>query len=252
METNILAKIGDLVITREDMLAVLRGMPKEQAESMNTFEGRQSLLSEMIAAELLYLEAKENGFEQDAEYITLVENTAHSLLQQYAIQKLVKDVQVTPADVKAYYLANADSFQKEEEVKARHILVAEEELATQIVGEIKAGLEFSEAATKYSTCPSKERGGDLGFFSRNRMVKEFEEAAFALEIGVLSEPVQTQFGYHIIITDEKKDAQNMSFEEVEAQIQRTLMQEAQFKIYEEKIGVLKDLYPVEVNDELLK
>jgi len=252
METNILAKIGDLVITRDDMLAVLRGMPREQASAMNTLEGRQNLLNEMVAAELLYLEAKENGYENDAEYITLVENTAHSLLQQYAIQKLVRDVSVAPADAKAYYLANADSFQKEEEVKARHILVAEEALANDIVKELKEGLDFSEAATKYSTCPSKERGGDLGFFSRNRMVKEFEDVAFALELGEISEPVQTQFGYHIIITDEKKDAQSMSFEEVESQIQRTLLQQAQTKVYEERINKLKDLYPVEVNDELLK
>ena len=85
------------------------------------------------------------------------------------------------------------------EVKASHILVKTEDEAKNLLAEIKAGKAFGELAQEYSLCPSGANGGDLGFFGRGMMVKPFEEAAFALEnVGEVSEPVQTQFGWHLI------------------------------------------------------
>ncbi len=88
-------------------------------------------------------------------------------------------------------------------IRASHILVDKQSQALKILEELKAGRDFKELARKHSTCPSGKRGGDLGFFGRSQMVKEFEKAAFALNVGEFSEPVKTQFGYHII----KKTAQ---------------------------------------------
>jgi len=83
-------------------------------------------------------------------------------------------------------------------VRASHILVSNEREANRIFDEIKKGKEFSEMAKRYSSCPSGKGGGDLGFFEKGQMVKEFEDVAFALKDGELSRPVKTQFGYHII------------------------------------------------------
>lgn len=83
-------------------------------------------------------------------------------------------------------------------VKASHILVEKHSQALRVLEELEEGTAFNDLARKYSTCPSKKRGGDLGFFGRGKMVKEFERAAFALKIGAVSQPVKTQFGYHII------------------------------------------------------
>jgi parvulin-like peptidyl-prolyl isomerase len=85
------------------------------------------------------------------------------------------------------------------EVKASHILVKEEKLAQKIKYDIDAGANFAMMAKKHSMCPSKEHGGDLGFFKKGQMVKEFEDAAFALTTGVVSKPVKTEFGYHLIV-----------------------------------------------------
>lgn len=85
------------------------------------------------------------------------------------------------------------------EVKASHILVATEEEAKALYNEIKNGKDFAEAAKEHSKCPSGQAGGDLGFFPRGVMVKPFEDAAFSLKQGELSEPVQTQFGWHLIL-----------------------------------------------------
>lgn len=90
-----------------------------------------------------------------------------------------------------------------EEIRASHILVKTEEEAKKLYEEIKAGKDFAEAAGEVSLCPSGHAGGDLGFFGRGMMVKTFEDAAFALEKGELSKPVQTQFGWHLILVTDK-------------------------------------------------
>ena len=90
------------------------------------------------------------------------------------------------------------------EVRASHILVKTEAEANEILFDLKRGASFEDMAMKKSLCPSKRKGGDLGFLKRGRMVKEFEDAAFSLQKGELSKPVKTQFGYHIIkVTDQK-------------------------------------------------
>ncbi len=90
-------------------------------------------------------------------------------------------------------------------VKASHILVKTEEEAIKIQEEINKGKDFSQAAKEFSLCPSGQNGGDLGYFTKGQMVKEFEDAAFSMEKGQLSNPIKTQFGYHLIYLTDKKD-----------------------------------------------
>ena len=83
-------------------------------------------------------------------------------------------------------------------IRASHILVDKHSQALRVLEELKNGADFKDLAREYSQCPSKKRGGDLGFFGQGQMIKEFERAAFALKVGEVSQPVKTQFGYHII------------------------------------------------------
>ena len=91
------------------------------------------------------------------------------------------------------------------EIKASHILVKTEDEANELYEEIKAGKDFAEAAAEVSLCPSGVSGGDLGYFGKGMMVKPFEDAAFALNVGELSKPVQTQFGWHLIVVTDKAE-----------------------------------------------
>lgn len=88
--------------------------------------------------------------------------------------------------------------------RASHILVKDEATAKKLKAAIEGGAEFASVAKKHSLCPSKENGGDLGFFGKGQMVKEFEDAAFSLEVGKVSSPVKTEFGYHLIVVTDKR------------------------------------------------
>ncbi len=155
--------------------------------------------------------------------------------------------------MKAYYEENKESFVASEEVRAKHILVAEEDKAKEIKEEITSGAKtFDEAAKEYSTCPSKEKGGDLGFFGKGRMVPEFDKAAFELEVGTVSDIVTTQFGHHIILVEEKRESAVKPFEQVTEQINQTLVRGKQQEVYSEKVNELKEKYNVEFNEDALK
>ena len=90
-------------------------------------------------------------------------------------------------------------------IRASHILVSSLDLAKKLKKNIDGGAEFSDVAKKYSICPSSANGGDLGYFEKGQMVKEFEVVAFSLDVGEVSNPVRTEFGYHLILVTDKKD-----------------------------------------------
>ena len=113
----------------------------------------------------------------------------------------------------------------------------------RIENDIENGnISFEDAAKKHSTCPSGQKGGDLGEFGRGQMVKEFEDATFSAEIGKIVGPVKTQFGYHLIKVEKRSDAGAASFDEVKESIRKMLMQQKQQEVYNAKVEELKAKY----------
>ena len=134
---------------------------------------------------------------------------------------------VTEEAVRTAYDEYVAGFTPAEEVRARHIIVSTEEDAAAVKAEIEAGKPFEIAALEYSQDGTAQNGGDLGYFDRESdIVQPFKDAAFALEIGVLSDPVETQFGWHIIRVDDKRMSSPPSLDEIGGQIQQQLMIEA--------------------------
>lgn len=141
---------------------------------------------------------------------------------------------VTDEEIQKYYADNQSSFSEEEQVKARHILLMVDPNAPKaesdkvlkqlqdIAAQIKTADDFAAMAAKYGQDGTKNTGGDLGWFSRGQMVKEFADAAFSLPKATLSDPVRTQFGYHLIWVDDKKDARQIPFDEVKDEIRKTI------------------------------
>jgi peptidyl-prolyl cis-trans isomerase C len=156
---------------------------------------------------------------------------------------------VTEDEVKARYDQEVAALPKQEEVRARHILVKTEEEAKQIIADLDAGKDFIEIAKEKSTDPNKTEGGDLGYFTKGRMVPEFEEVAFALEKGTYTKtPVQTQFGFHVILVEDNRDAPPPAFEAVEQQVRQLVMRDK----YLELIEKAKTEQTIEIVDEALR
>ncbi len=253
MDNNVLAKVQDIEITKQHLMNIIRSLPQQQMMEVSTEEGRKKLLEEIISSELFYLNASEQQLDQEEEFKQIVEEAKHSLLQRFAVQKLLENIIVSDEEMKVYYEENKESFVASEEVRAKHILVADEDKAKEIKEEIASGAKsFDDAAKEYSTCPSKEKGGDLGFFGKGRMVPEFDKAAFELEVGTVSDIVSTQFGYHIILVEEKKESAVKPFEQVTEQIQQTLVRGKQQEVYSGKVNELKEKYNVKINEDALK
>ena len=155
-------------------------------------------------------------------------------------------VTITDEAAKTFYDENIERFHSEE-IKARHILVDEEELARDIIKKIEEGEDFAELAKEHSTEPgAEESGGDLGYFSREvNFVPEFKEAAFALEVGQVSEPVETEFGYHIITVEDKIE-ENVEFDDAKEGIKYSLRE----MDYQNHIGEIFEGADIVKRDEL--
>lgn len=162
-----------------------------------------------------------------------------------AATEIINQVTMTEEEVKAYFDANPAQFASKEQVKAKHILVDEEALAQKIAAELAEGKSFEDAAKEYSTCPSKENGGDLGYFGRGQMVPEFEKAAFEGTAGELVGPIKTQFGYHLIQIDDKKEETAADFAEIKDQLTDTLLQQKKQTVYMQTVKELEEKYGVE-------
>ena len=169
------------------------------------------------------------------------------------------DVSITDRQVEDYYEDNREMFKQEKEVRARHILfkldrnasVEEEEKvrekASRVLEKARGGDDFANLAKKYSEGPTAPKGGDLGYFSRGRMAKPFEEASFKMKKGEISELVRTRFGYHIIKVEDVKEARAKTLEEVQGDIKKTLTHMASTDLAHEKALSLIDQMPYEVD-----
>lgn len=246
-ETKVLATVNGKDITEKDVYAFLSQLAPQNQAQFRTPEGMKQIANELVNQELLYIAAIEDGLDKEEEFKSQLEATKENVLKQYAINKLLSNIEVSNEEVEEFYNNQKANFKSQEKVRASHILVDTEEKAEDISREINDGLAFEEAAKKYSTCPSKENGGDLGEFTRGKMVPEFENAAFAMEEGEISEPVKSQFGYHIIKLISKKEAGTVPFEEIKGQIEKHLLALKQQEIYMNKTNELKNKYEVKIN-----
>lgn len=211
-------------------------------------ESRRRVLVEYLVEAHLFADAagkQQLGtgkeFEQRLAYYKL------RALRDTFYEKKVRDA-VTEAQAKAAYDEQIAKLAPEPEVRARHILVKTEQEAKDLVKQLKGGADFTELAKKSSDGPSAQTGGDLGYFSRGQMVKAFEDVAFSLKPGQISEPVQTEFGWHVIKVEDRRNRPVPSFDEVKDQLIASLVQN-QLKVV---VQGLRTTAKIEIVDPELK
>jgi peptidyl-prolyl cis-trans isomerase C len=201
--------------TYDDYLkSLLRGKPVTDV----TADEKNQVLDQLINMQLIATQAEKDGMEKDPDVATRVTLVRTQILADAAAQKYVKNHEPSDQDLHAAYDAATDKT----EYHASHILVPTKEKADQLVKKLKGGAKFEEVAKAESSDNSKTNGGDLGWFTTARMVKPFGDAVKGLKKGEFtSEPVQTQYGWHIIRLEDTRDA---PFDQMKVQLGNVIMQ----------------------------
>lgn len=216
------ATVNGEEIFLDEVMALTDRLPAEMRQQpLDTYFDR--LVDDIIDSRLAAAAGNEAGLTEDPDILRRMSIAAQRVLAEAWISREIRN-RVTEDELKsAYEIYIADTGSREE-VKARHILVAEKQTAEEIIKQLDEGGDFVALAKEKSTGPSGPNGGDLGYFGRGAMVPTFETAAFALEAGQYSKtPVQTQFGWHIILLEDKRTAAPPSFDELAPQLRQNLI-----------------------------
>ena len=210
-------KVGGEEIKNSEVLETWKGLfPTGQAPDFNSFDEniRQNVLRGLVSERLIYAEAVKAGYDKDPEVKRRLANLEKQLVMQGFMENKAKTL-ATDEQLKAAYNEKAASSKGQEEVRARHILVSSEDEAKKLYEQIKKGGDFEKIAKEKSADKgSGANGGELGWFTKDRMVPEFADAAYKLKKGDVSAPVKSEFGWHIIQVEDRRPLQVASFEEM--------------------------------------
>jgi len=241
--TDVVAKVGNATITEGD-LGLAAADLQQQLQNVPPQAQKAFLTGVMIDMQLMAQAAKTEKLDQTPEYqAELAYLQARALRQAYFEADIAK--QITPDTIKAAYDDYVKSFKPQDEVHAEHILVKTQSEAQDIEKQLAGGAKFEDLAkSKSIDTGSAAQGGDLGFFARGQMVKPFEDAAFALNVGQVSQPVQSQFGWHIIKVIEKRKTQPAPFDQLAQQLQQQVV----FKKFDDAIQKLKAGTTIDIPD----
>jgi peptidyl-prolyl cis-trans isomerase C len=242
-DPKVLAKIDGAPITEDDVNDALVDIGPGLPEKLEGAEREKYVLDYLIDLKLVAKKAADDKLDGGPEFARRLAYYRDKLEMESLLTSVAKAA-TTDAAERAAYDAAAKAQPPEPEIHARHILLPDEESAKAALARVKAGEDFAKVATELSKDPGGE-GGDLGWFTKDRMVPEFADAAFKLEPGQISEPVKSQFGWHIIKVEEKRIKSFPPFEQVKDQAARFVAQKAQTEL----ITSLREKVKIERFDE---
>jgi peptidyl-prolyl cis-trans isomerase C len=265
-DDDVVAKIGDRKVTISEFNKMLGYLDSEKQKLIEkTPQLKENLLKQYVQGIVISNLAKKKDFDKNPELKEQLEMLKDNYIAiEYLKKEVVNKVEVSEEDLKSYYESHKDEFKTPEMVRARHILIKTDpsasdndkkkarEKAEEILKKIKAGEDFAKLASDVSDdTGSKTKGGELGFFPKGMMVKSFEDAAFSLKPGEVSGIVETQFGYHIIKVEEKKEPGIEPLDTAKEKIKQKLLPEpTKIKVAEFIEKAMKEAN-IEIHPEIL-
>ena len=228
----IVAKVNNHIITAQDVLNATNRLPKKIKEKPLS-EIYPKIVNELINQHLITKQAYKEKLDHNKEIIKILQRNKDQIMAKYWLRNFLIN-QTKEEKIKAFYNNYLKNFKTFKEYNASHILLKEEDKALQIIKKIKDKSEFSKFAKTHSIGPSKQNGGNLGWFRAGQMVKEFENATFKLKKGMITKkPVKTQFGFHIIMLNDIRNAVPKKFNVIKKQIVDQIKQNSLSKLEKE-------------------
>jgi peptidyl-prolyl cis-trans isomerase C len=222
----VLAKVNGVEIRQSDLSMAEEELGSSQLAQMDPATKRENLLSYVIDLKIVAKAAEDRKLGDSEAFKKSLAFARDRLLMDKLLTDEAKAA-TTDAAMRKVYEEAAQQMGGDEEVRARHILVESEDEAKQLADELKKGGDFADLAKKKSKDPGASDGGDLGYFTKEQMVPEFSKVAFELEPGKISDPVKSQFGWHVIKVEDKRKRKPPEFEQVKPQIETYVTRKAQ-------------------------
>lgn len=229
-----------------------RGLEVSDEEMNNIFDQQINALKQQnnLNDEQLEQAIQQQGFESMQQYKDMFfENNMNGFLVNKLREEVINEVNVSDEEAKEFYDNNPQQFETSEQKRVSHILFDEQEKAEEVLAEINNGADFAEMAREHSTGPTAENGGDLGFITANEqgLDRTFRDAAIKLNVGeVSSEPVETQFGFHLIKVTDTREAGVRDFEEVKSQIKSQMRSQKQNQAFQEFVEGLREEAEIDI------
>lgn len=258
--SNVLVTVGTEIITQADLEARTAMLPPQIRSRFENPAGRRQLLDQVVLISLMSQEARRLGIDKQDDVAKRIKEAADNIMvQELTRQQISGDVVVSDEDIAAYYQENKKDFVRPEQINASVIMFAagagadvkkeKNKLARETLKRLKKGADFAEVAREVSEDQrTQRRGGVTGFFAEGRREriygKKFEETAFALKQGEISDVIETEFGYFIVRLDDRQPRTEESLEAAKGKIERRLQQSKQREVYENYVESLKGKYPV--------
>ncbi|MGM0462484.1 MAG: foldase protein PrsA [Fibrobacterota bacterium] len=273
------AWVEDKTITSDDLNGMVQAFQQQNRKESVSDEERKMLLENLIENALLREESKSRGLTVTDEMVNaqleqlysryggkekleqmlagspvsldeVADNIRNDMAGQLAAEdEIQKNLSISDEELEQFYEQNKDKMKSGEAFRAQHILIKDdkdtpEETAAKLHAQIQEGSSFDELAKEHSDCPSGQKGGDLDWFGKGQMVPAFESALLTLDVGEVSEPVKTDFGYHIIKKTDHRPEKDLSFDEAKDQIKEFLAREKGKKIVADLVSNLREKYTV--------
>jgi peptidyl-prolyl cis-trans isomerase C len=226
MDDETLLTVNGQAVSKHMYGLYFQDRTRNMQDAQSSPQMQMNVLNELANVLIVAQDAEKQGIDKQPEIEATLTLLKAKLLTQTAIQEYAKNNQPTEEQIKTFYEAEYAN-QSSKEYKARHILVKDEEAAKKLITELDGGANFAELAKTHSTGPTGKNGGDLGWFDAEQMVKPFSDAVVAMEKGSYTKtPVQTQFGWHVILLEDSRDAEVPSLEGVRGNIITSLQQKS--------------------------
>lgn len=245
---KVLAQMKEYRLSEEDLEHLLELVPESSRQQLAAPERRRQFVKSWMEIMVFYQEALSQGLEKNSEFQDRLEFFKKQILVEHFREHLLSDVTVNETEVEEFYTTNRERFRVPPKVRASHILLSSREEAQKVREALDRGESFEELTQDHSLDrSSREEGGELGWIEAGRAVPEFEQAAFALEPGAYSNPVETQFGWHIIRVSEKREAEYSSLDEVRGPLTEQLLNQKRRELLDDISADLFKKYEVKLH-----